>query len=875
MADHSRPNTGQASKRLESDELLVERAALNHIGKAHRAYLEHTRQVAAGLAAEAAEAIDDGIRDIVDEDAEADAAVQAVLVRQMSERAMYAARRVADLEAQGEALAFGKLVDDEGQMVYVGRRTVFDGDEPLLIDWRARAAVPFYRATPLEPMGQRQRRHLHYDENVADPTLIDYSDEVFDPDRLSSVSGLNGSDDSELRGEAALLATLVAPTGEQMRSVVATIQAEQDAVIRSAGNKMLVVQGGPGTGKTVVALHRAAYLLYDQRVDLADTGVLIVGPSNQFLRYISGVLPSLGESGVVSVTVPRLYRGVRLGADEEPMVSALKANPTMVQLLAAAVRLRQRRPKERFVTWYGSRRVVIDLDELNRLFDRSVRQALHNDGAALFRRELMDNLIYQVYDPTFHNLDDARESFEGSEQLTEFFLRHFPALSPEQALNDLFGSKSLIREAAELAGLDPIGLEVLYRDRRSERNLDRRQWSNADAALLDELLHLLGPVIPDGQRLSIEQAEDEESWVVRDETDAFELAQSTDDDRLPSIDPYERVGSPEDVDGPIAYDDPYFDDPNLEDVDEIEAEEGGSEISLSTIAADEEDDGNTERQRSSIETALAAEGRSAPEYDGAPAEALDLQAVDAADDVGATVVELVGQERSWQFGHVIVDEAQDLTPMQWRMVARRAGGGGLTVVGDLAQRVGTPAASWSEVIPPELSRYDLRQLTINYRSPAEIDNVARSLLAHIAPELPLARSLRRSGRRPMAIHSPDPKGEALRRANAESAANPTLRVACITDNTGDGILAGNPANDRVTILTPLEAKGLEFDVVYLIEPAEMLRHEFGLNLLYVAVTRATQALVVVHQHSLPDVLVESLDQDGFTADEPVQIEVGS
>ncbi|MDH3295024.1 MAG: UvrD-helicase domain-containing protein, partial [Acidimicrobiia bacterium] len=681
-----------ASAGDQGDELAVERAALAHIAKTHHAHLDHTRRVAAGLAAEAAEAIEDGIRDIVDEDAEADAAVQAVLIRQMSDRAMYAARRVADLEAQGEALAFGKMVSEDSSSIYVGRRTVFDGDEPLLIDWRARAAIPFYRATPLQTMGYRQRRHLHYDDDPLDPELIDYSDEVFDVEQLSALT--DGDDrrrGTGLRGEAALLANLVAPTREQMRSVVATIQAEQDAVVRSPANRMLIVQGGPGTGKTVVALHRAAYLLYDQRVDLADTGVLIVGPSNQFLRYISGVLPSLGESGVVSVTVPRLYRGVRLGGDEPEEVGVIKRGPDMVALLAAAVGQRQRRPKDRFVTWYGSRRVVIPAGEIQLLFDRAARQALHNDGAALFRRDVIDNLIYQVYDPAFHNLDDARVSFEESEQVTEFLLRHFPPLSPEQALNDLLGSEALLRAAASAAGLDSIPILSLQRPRCPERDLARRVWSDADAPLLDELLALLGPVIADGQRLTVEQLDEDESWIVRDEADEFELAQSDEDNQLPSIEPFERPWSPDDVEGPSPWIDPYFDDPRVE-ADEL-IRDASSEVSVRPLV-DEEAERPVERERSSIETALAAEGRPAPEYDGSPVEALDLEGVDAAQEEGATVVELVGQERSWQFGHVIVDEAQDLTPMQWRMVARRSSGGGLTVVGDLAQRIGPPARTW-------------------------------------------------------------------------------------------------------------------------------------------------------------------------------------
>ncbi len=840
----------------DADELLLERGRLAAIEKAHQAYLDHTRRVAFQLAAEATEVMEDGIRDIVDEDAEADAAVQAVLVRQISERAMYAARRVADLEAQGEALAFGRMTAVDGDEFYVGRRTVFDGDDPLLIDWRARAAVPFYRAAPLEPMGYRQRRHLIYHDGGDGRELADYSDEIFDADRLTDPAMTADG----LRGEAALLASLVAPTGAQMRSVVATIQAEQDAVIRAPSHRMLVVQGGPGTGKTVVALHRAAYLLYDQRVELADTGVLIVGPSQQFLHYISGVLPSLGESGVVSITVPRLYRGARLGWCEPDEVAELKASADMVGLLDAAVRQRRRRPDDRFVTWYGSRRVVLDVDRVQAVFDRSRRHLLHNDGAAWFRSELIDALVHEVFDPAFHNLDDARESFENSDEVAEYTLRHFPALTPEQALNDLLGSPALLRSAARRAGLDPENVESLRRPRTAEIDLDRRRWSDADAALLDELLSLVGPPAttavrpPDtssGPRTGaeVDGTEAVDPLFHRHEADEFELADRQDSPPLPSIDPFERPDEVDDEAGVPSYADPYYDDepddpgdaldPVAPSVSKVEAIE---ELAAAEIAA---------------EDPLAADGRPAPEYDGAPAQDLELEAVDSVAEESVTIVELAEAERSWRFGHVIVDEAQDLTPMQWRMVARRCSGGALTVVGDLAQRRGSPVASWSDLIPDELPRFDVRELTVNYRSPAENDDVTSSVLTAISPDLTLARSLRRSGFAPLAVRTAQPVDEALGLAASELGRGDALRVAVITgDAAVEGRVAADDAlsrdlGDRLAVLAPAEAKGLEFDSVIVIEPAAIASRRHGLNLLYVAVTRPTQRLIVVHRDPLP------------------------
>jgi hypothetical protein len=837
------------------DELLLEQFIVAEIDKAHRAYLDHSRRVAAGLAAEAAEALEEGIRDIVDEDAEADAAVQAVLVRQISERAMYAARRVADLEAQGDSLAFGKMVGNDNADLYVGRRTVFSGDDPLLVDWRARAAIPFYRATPLDPMDFQQRRHLLYstDDDGGSPRLVDYSDEVFDVEQLAGAANEPGG----LRGEAALLASLVSPTGDQMRSVVATIQAEQDAVIRASGQRMLIVQGGPGTGKTVVALHRAAYLLYDQRVELADTGVLIVGPSNEFLRYISGVLPSLGESGVVSVTVPRLYRGARLGREEPPEVARVKASADMVGLLASAVRQRQRPPTGRFVTWYGSRRVVVPVERLQQLFDNARRNPLHNDGAASFRRDLIDDLVFQVYDPSFHNREDARETFAASDEVEEFVLRHYPPLTPEQTLNDLLGSRPLLRAAAGAAGVDPALAESIHRPRCGQRDLDRVVWSDADAALLDELLALVGSMSEQGALVAA-RAEGGDLAVeitgpTRDEADEFELADRQDDARpLPAIDPVERPDDPDDQPAFRDFTDPYIDDRDDGSFTEVK---GTLEV-LSLDAVDDTeaglDPGSKEDQGDE-----SLEGRPAPEYDGAPAEDLHIEALDAQDDDGMTVVELAGEERSWQFGHVIVDEAQDLTPMQWRMVARRSSGGGLTVVGDLAQRVGTPVGRWEELVPTQLSDYQYEELTINYRSPSENDDLAASLLSDIAPGLSLARSLRPSGLSPVVVHTSDLVGCAHSLAARHGIEFPRDRQAVIVP--ASLAEAAEREGHDVAVLTAREAKGLEFDLVIVVEPAEIVVEEFGHNLLYVAATRPTRRLAVVHHRPLPESMARVLD----------------
>lgn len=470
--------------------------------------------MATQLAEESAESTEDGIRDLVDEDGEVDAAIRAALVRQSADRAMHAIRRVTELESMGEALAFGYTQGQAGagdapERLSVGRLTVIDEDsgEPVLVDWRAPAAIPFYRATPLDRLGVERRRHFLFDGHE----LTGYSDEVFGVDEIIDGTGL--------RGEAAILATVDSPTRDHMRSVVATIQAEQDAVVRAPSTGALVVQGGPGTGKTVVALHRAAYLLYENRETLSDTGVLIVGPSSEFLNYISGVLPSLGESGVISMTAAELFAGILRGRDEHSDVAEIKGRAVMAELLANAVLDRQRRPTAPLRTYYGSRRVVLDTETLQRVFVRAGRHAAHNDGAAAFRQGVIEALALAVHDPAFATLSETLESFRDSARVRHFLMRHWPTLSPEQALNDLLGSRALLRSAAdrltgEQGSLARRELELLHRPRTGEADLDALRWSDADVPLLDELLERLGPVM----------READEEQTRRDALDEFELA---------------------------------------------------------------------------------------------------------------------------------------------------------------------------------------------------------------------------------------------------------------------------------------------------------------------------------------------------------------
>ncbi|MEM7092858.1 MAG: hypothetical protein AAF567_07640 [Actinomycetota bacterium] len=498
-----------ATAPLENDELEAERRVVDRIAAVHAQQVDVVAGRASRLADEAAELTEDGLRDIYDEDDDPDAAVQASFVRERAVHAMAAARRFHEVDQVGEAPAFGRISDDDGESLYIGRCSVIEGDEALLVDWRAPAAVPFYRATPLQPLGVVHRRHLHYSSPANPPQeLVGYSDEVFDASLLGELSGL--------QGEAALLESLERERTGQMESVVATIQAEQDAVIRAPADRPLLVQGGPGTGKTVVALHRAAYLLYDQRQALAENGVLIVGPSTQFLAYISEVLPSLGETGVVSAVPSQLYTGVLGGLVEPADVAAIKGRIEMATVLAKAVRDRQIRPTVDLQAWYGSDLVTLSAERLGECFDRARRLTTHNEGADRFRMEVIEAFAEQVYSRSFDNYADAFRSFARSPSLRVFLLRHWPTLTPEQALNDLLGSPALLRLACVESGLRRAEVARLGRERTPEAELADVRWSPADIPLLDELWSLVG-----GLPTSMTE---EDRQRVRDARDEFEIA---------------------------------------------------------------------------------------------------------------------------------------------------------------------------------------------------------------------------------------------------------------------------------------------------------------------------------------------------------------
>ncbi|WP_067171532.1 HelD family protein [Microtetraspora niveoalba] len=694
-----------------------------------------------------------------------------------SERDSFAdmyAQRLARLWAVENGLCFGRLDNADGGRLYIGRIGLADDDqERMLIDWRAPVAQPFYRATPAAPMGVTRRRHLQ----TRGRTVTNVDDDLLDLD------GLSDADRASLNGEAALLAALDEKRTGRMRDIVATIQSEQDAIIRGDLNGVLVVQGGPGTGKTVVALHRAAYLLYTYRERLERRGVLILGPNLTFLRYIEHVLPSLGETDVLLSTVGELYPGITATRWEPPEVAVIKGEIRMADVVGKAVRDRQRVP---------SAPVEIRLDKFTLKLDRQTFEAArsravrsrkpHNEARALFVRHLLNALTRQAARQLGRGMlddddfADLREDLRTETPVRTALNRLWPYLTPQQLLIGLYTSKERMTDA----GLAPAECDLLLRE---PPRAGENWWSEADVPLLDEAAELLGH-IDEGVLRAARRAEEEREEQLAYAREVLELTGMAD----------------------------------IMDAERFAA-----------------------RQR--------------------------------ADEVYLTTAERAAKDRTWAFGHVIVDEAQELSAMAWRMVMRRCPTRSMTVVGDIAQTGSAAgAASWGRVLDPYVKgRWREAALSVNYRTPAEIMAVAADVLALVGPGLKAPESVRETGERPWAARVPGPATGLVPLVRREVV--PDGRLAVIVPHAreaelGEALVAGVPGavagpgpaalDAPVCVLTVADAKGLEFDSVIVVEPGEILRESpRGPSDLYVALTRATRRLGVIHSGPLPGAL-ESL-----------------
>nr|WP_055502469.1 ATP-binding domain-containing protein [Nonomuraea pusilla] len=699
---------------------------------------------------------------------------------------MYASR-LARLWAVERGLAFGRLDHVEEGRLYIGKLGLTDDEQRrLLIDWRAPVAQPFYRATPAAPMGVTRRRHLQTRGRL----VVGVDDDLLDLDALTD------DDRATLNGEAALLAALDERRTGRMRDIVATIQAEQDRVIRADLNGVLVVQGGPGTGKTVVALHRAAYLLYTHRERLERRGVLVLGPNLTFLRYIEQVLPSLGETDVLLSTVGELYPGVTATARERPEVAAIKGDPRMSEVIARAVRDRQKVPRKPIELRLGRVTLTLDRSMLEGARNKATRSRRpHNQARAVFVRSLLNALARQQAKKIGKGLIDDDELADLREELrTEPVVkaalnRLWPYLTPQRLLLGLYGSPERLGHAA--AALSPEERALLRRD--------GGEWTESDVPLLDEAAELLGDIDEQVLRATALQAEEELAAARRAEE-------------------HEREAE-------LAYAREVLELTGLSDVMEAER--------------------------------LAERQRGEGPY--------------------LTTAERAAADRTWAYGHVIVDEAQELSPMAWRAVMRRCPTRSMTIVGDIAQTGSTAGArSWAEVLDPYVAgRWRQERLTVNYRTPVELMAVASRVLAAIDPSLSAPTSVRESGAEPwtaplaalpqlvkaevgeggkVAVVAPD---ALVGRVGADVAA--AVEGAAVVAP-GAGRAAGAAALDApVAVMTVADAKGLEFDSVIVAEP-ELIAAQSprGMSDLYVALTRATRRLGIVCGKPLSGVLGEAL-----------------
>ena len=654
-------------------------------------------------------------------------------------------KEVSRLDVADNGLCFGQLESIEGERSYIGRLGLFDSEndyEPLLLDWRAPAARAFYVATAASPENMRRRRQFH----TRGRTVLDFTDEVL------------GRPDAGERGDAALLAAVNAPRTEGMSDIVATIQAEQDEIIRLDHPGVLIIEGGPGTGKTVVALHRVAYLLYTQRERMERHGVLVIGPSPAFLNHVGRVLPSLGETNVVFMTTGDLVPGVRTTAEDAPDAARAKGSLKMLDVLAAAVADRQRTPEEPLPIKLADVTVQIDAG----IAGWAIQEARdagrpHNDARAVFVDVLTWALTEraiarigkgwltrddkQAWEHLRAELIDELEDHDGFKAALNDL---WPELTPESLLGALYESPQ--RLAA--AGAD----ESLWRQ-------DGRAWTVSDVPLLDELVDLLGGIKPDP---SVEKERQEEAAYAAGVLDLM-----------------------------VAREDLMDDEDHL--------------IAADLIGAEELADRFIEQDNRELAERAAA-------------------------------------DRDWTYRHVVVDEAQELSEMDWRVLMRRCPARSFTIVGDLAQRRSEAGArSWGAMMAPYVkSRWAYRPLTVNYRTPAEIMAVAAAVLTEFAPDVQPPESVRSCGVQPWSKKVTE--GELLEAikefVDAEAARE------------GTSVVIGPPGVPG-TVPAAL-TKGLEFDAVLVVQPDKILADgPRGASELYVALTRATQRLGVLHIGELP------------------------
>ena len=653
--------------------------------------------------------------------------------------AFQAAKRLATLDAEHEGLVFGRLDLTAPETRYIGRIGVRDDDyNPLVIDWRAPAAEPFYRATASNPMDVIRRRVLRCRDDV----VVGIEDDLLDADAES---------DLVVIGEGALMASLKRARGRTMRDIVATIQAEQDEAIRAPYQGVTLIAGGPGTGKTVVALHRAAYLLYTNRRRLEAGGVLVVGPSSVFMNYIERVLPSLGEDSVTLKAIGSVASdvlGIRTERVDDAQAATLKGSLRMVPLLSALIRepLTSGDATMVRVTVKGE---VLTLREreLNRIRESVLSHTQHNRGRGKAESQVVEALVRKLPDDVDVEHDEVPELI--ADQVSAFMDSWWPMLTPTRVLGRLVDRDLIVRLAPQFDADEASALAASYAwlntlESDYEDDHHALSWSVADAALLDELLALLGPVPKEPEH------------------------------------------------------DPLF-------------IEGGDYAELVTMA-----------------------------------DRLRTQRADDPEDDPQTT-----------YSHLLIDEAQDVTPMQWRMLRRRGPHASWTIVGDPAQSSYPDQAESRRALHEVVGSAPLRRfkLSTNYRSPKEVFDLAAKVIRQVYPSADLPDAIRSTDIEPVLATASSGEWQNDVREQILTLADQvegTIGVICPPSLAGsvqrmalsdERLFA---LEQRLAIVTALQSKGLEYDGVLVVSPDDIVDEAPGRErVLYVALTRATQRLVTL------------------------------
>ncbi|MDG9721095.1 AAA family ATPase [Streptomyces sp. DH24] len=689
---------------------------------------------------------------------------------------------LAALNAVDGSLCFGRIDLTSGVTHHIGRIGLRADDAertPVLIDWRAAVARPFYLATGHTPMGLRRRRHISTDGR----RVTDLHDEILD---LGDDTRTGHEDPT---GDAVLLAALSSARTGRMGDIVRTIQADQDRIIRAPHRGVLVVEGGPGTGKTAVALHRAAYLLYEHRELLAKRAVLIVGPNPAFLGYIGEVLPSLGETGVLLATVGELFPGVRATATDTPEAAAVKGRADMADVLAEVVRSRQALPDPVITVEHEREVLMLDDGLVGVARDRTRAAKLpHNAAREYFEGHILNTLtdLYaerigtDPFDGTSlldaSDITQIRDDLAENPEVWSAVDQLWPRLTPQRLVADFLAAPEEFLSAEDAAAV---------------RRPVTRQWTVADVPLLDEAAELLG----EDDRLARERAERERRTQV-------------------------------------AY------------------AQGVLDVSYASRTYEFEDKDDEESEVLSAHDIIDAE-RFAERHE---------------EDDRRSAAERAAGDRNWAFGHIIVDEAQELSPMAWRLLMRRSPTRSMTLVGDPAQTAeAAGVGSWDRILQPYVEdRWEHTRLAVNYRTPAEIMDLAAAVVRAEHPGFEPPSSVRSTGVRPW-IRATDDLPGAVAGAVAELTPDEgRLAVVAPRDLHRrlaarlDGVTAGAEPDltHPVVLLDPRQAKGLEFDSVLVVEPGR-----YGTSDLYVALTRATQRLGVLHTGELPAGLAEAAARD--------------